>query len=218
MKKPIYFENSNVFGFEVTTVNEVIKAQELGLWICNEDEYYFNEYVVEQNEEGIETERVATEDECMERILNALKEGQKLYITLNINDCGMKVVKNSATILTSDFYIGQTVYTMQENKIVSGTILFLSLSKSKDNDKVYTDVRAKYLIEKVYKYCAAQSQHYCKDFISLDSCCMNDVKELVRESVNGNSVVLYIGGRKEARNMSEIFATKEELINSLLNK
>ena len=189
MKKPIYFENSNVFGFEVTTVNEVIKAQELGLWICNEDEYYFNEYVVEQNEEGIETERVATEDERTERILNALKEGQKLYITLNINDCGMKVVKNSATILTSDFYIGQTVYTMRENKIVSGTILYISMSIG-----IFQDVLM------------LKSQEFDK------------VRALVHNAIHGNSVVVSIDGDKETRYMSEIFATKEELINSLLNR
>lgn len=214
--KTIYFENSNIIGFEVATANDVIKAQELGLYICNKDEDYFDYYVTEQDEDGNETEREATKDERTERMIKALREGQQLYATFDFDDSGMKAVKKSATILASDFRVGQTVYTMRENKIVSGTILFLSLSKSKDNDKVYTDVRAKYLIEKVYKYCAAQSQHYCKDFISLDSCCMNEVKELVRESVNGDSVVLYIGGRKEARNMSEIFTTKEELVNSLL--
>lgn len=214
--KTIYFENSNIIGFEITTANDVIKAQELGLYICNKDEDYFDNYVTELDEDGYETEREATKDERTERMFKALREGQQLFAVFDFDNSGMKAVKNSATILASDFRIGQTVYTMRENKIVSGTILFLSLSKSKDNDKVYTDVRAKYLIEKVYSYCAAQSQHYCKDFISLDSCCMKDVKELVRESVNGDSVVLYIGGRKEARNMSEIFATKEELINSLL--
>lgn len=53
--KTIYFENSNVIGFEVTTANDVIKAQELGLFICNKDEYYFDEYVTELDEDGIET-------------------------------------------------------------------------------------------------------------------------------------------------------------------
>lgn len=217
MKKPIYFENSNVFGFEVTTVNEVIKAQELGLWICNEDEYYFNEYVVEQNEEGIETERVATEDERTERILNALKEGQKLYITLNINDCGMKVVKNSATILTSDFYIGQTVYTMRENKIVSGTILYISMSIGEQKDKFYLDYRSKDLIERVYSFCSKKAGIF-QDVLMLKSQEFDKVRALVHNAIHGNSVVVSIDGDKETRYMSEIFATKEELINSLLNR
>lgn len=217
MKKPIYFENSNVFGFEVTTVNEVIKAQELGLWICNENEYYFNEYVVEQNEEGIETERVATEDERTERILNALKEGQKLYITLNINDCGMKVVKNSATILASDFRIGQTVYTMRNNKIASGTILYMSLSISENENKFYLDYRSKYLIEELYSFCARKAG-INKNVLSLQSEEFDNVTALIHNSIHGNSVVVSFDGDKEARYMSEIFATKEELINSLLNE
>lgn len=45
--KSIYFKNSNDVGFEVATANDIIKAQELGLYICNKDEDYFNSYVTE---------------------------------------------------------------------------------------------------------------------------------------------------------------------------
>lgn len=216
--KSIYFKNSNVVGFEVATANDVIKAQELGLFICNEDEYYFDEYVTELDEDGIETEREATKDERMERIIKALREGQQLYATFDFDDCGMKAVKKSATILASDFYVGQTVYTMQDNKIVSGTILYLSLSQSKDKKEPYIDVRATHIIEVVYNYCATQSNNYCSDFWNLTPTHNQEVRELVRKSLNDNSVVLCIENRNEARQMSEVFATKEELINSLLNK
>lgn len=216
--KTIYFENSNVIGFEVTTANDVIKAQELGLFICNKDEYYFDEYVTELDEDGIETEREATKEERMERIIKALREGQQLYASFNFDDSGMKAVRNSATILASDFRIGQTVYTMQDNKIVSGTILYLSLSQSKDKKEPYIDVRATHIVEVVYNYCATQINNYCSDFWNLTPTHMQEVRELVRKSLNDNSVVLCIKNRNEARQMSEIFATKEELINSLLNK
>lgn len=33
--KTIFFEDSYIAGFEVTTANDVIKAQELGLHICD---------------------------------------------------------------------------------------------------------------------------------------------------------------------------------------
>ena len=56
--KSIYFKNSNDVGFEVATANDVIKAQELGLYICNKDEDYFNSYVTELDEDGNETERL----------------------------------------------------------------------------------------------------------------------------------------------------------------
>ena len=50
--KSIYFKNSNDVGFEVATANDIIKAQELGLYICNKDEDYFNSYVTELDEDG----------------------------------------------------------------------------------------------------------------------------------------------------------------------
>lgn len=213
--KTIYFENSNIIGFEVATANDVIKAQELGLYICNKDEDYFDYYVTEQDEDGNETEREATKDERTERMIKALREGQQLYATFNFDGSGMKAVKDSATILASDFYIGQTVYTMRNNKIVNGTILYMSLSKSEKKDKFYLDYRSKYLIEETYSFCAEKAG-INKNMLSLQSEEFDKVVAWVRNAIHGNSVVLDIDGRKEARYMSEIFATKEELISSLL--
>lgn len=213
--KTIYFENSNIIGFEVATANDVIKAQELGLYICNKDEDYFDYYVTEQDEDGNETEREATKDERTERMIKALREGQQLYATFNFDGSGMKAVKDSATILASDFYIGQTVYTMRNNKIVNGTILYMSLSKSEKKDKFYLDYRSKYLIEETYSFCAEKAG-INKNMLSLQSEEFDKVVALVRNAIHDNSVVLDIDGRKEARYMSEIFATKEELISSLL--
>lgn len=214
--KSIYFKNSNVVGFEVAKANDVIKAQELGLFICNKDEYYFDEYVTELDEDGIETERQATKDERTERMFKAIREGQQLYATFNFDDSGMKAVRNSATILASDFRIGQTVYTMLNNKIVSGTILYMSMSIGEQKDKFYLDYRSQYLIENVYSFCAERAG-ISKDVLSLPSQEFNHILTLVHKSIHGNSVVISIDKRKETRYMNEIFATKEELINSLLN-
>lgn len=148
-------------------------------------------------------------------MIKALREGQQLYATFNFDGSGMKAVKDSATILASDFYIGQTVYTMRNNKIVNGTILYMSLSKSEKKDKFYLDYRSKYLIEETYSFCAEKAG-INKNMLSLQSEEFDKVVALVRNAIHGNSVVLDIDGRKEARYMSEIFATKEELISSLL--
>lgn len=215
--KSIYFKNSNVVGFEVTTANDVIKAQELGLFICNKDEYYFDDYVTELDKDGIEKEREATKDECTERMFKALKEGQQLYATFNFDDSGMKAVRNSATILASDFYIGQTVYTMRNNKIASGIILYMSMSIGEQEDKFYLDYRSKYLIEDVYSFCAEKAG-VCKNMLSLQSEEFDHILSLIHKSIHGNSVVISIDERRETRYTNEIFATKEELINSLLNR
>lgn len=215
--KTIYFENSNVIGFEVATANDVIKAQELGLYICNKDEDYFNSYVTELDEDGNETERETTKDERTERMIKALREGQQLYATFNFDDSGMKAVKNSATILASNFRVGQTVYTMRDNKIASGTILYMSLSISEQKDKFYLDYRCQDLIERVYSFCSKKAG-ICQDVLMLQSSEFHKVRDLVRNAIHGNSVVVSFDGDKEARYMSEIFATKEELINRLLNE
>lgn len=215
--KTIYFENSNIIGFEVATANDVIKAQELGLYICNKYEDYFDDYVTELDEDGNEIEREATKDERTERMFKALKEGQQLYATFDFDDSGMKAVKNSATILASDFRIGQTVYTMRNNKIVSGTILYMSMSIGEQKDKFYLDYRSKYLIEELYSFCAGKAG-INKNVLSLQSEEFDNVTALIHNSIHGNSVVISIDGRKEARYMSEIFATKEELVNSLLKE
>ena len=215
--KTIYFENSNVIGFEVATANDVIKAQELGLYICNKDEDYFDDYVTELDEDGNEIEREATKDERTERMIKALREGQQLYATFNFDDSGMKAVKNSATILASNFRVGQTVYTMRDNKIASGTILYMSLSISEQKDKFYLDYRSKDLIGRVYSFCSKKAGIF-QDVLMLQSPEYDKVRALVRNAIHGNSVVVSLDGYKEARYMSEIFATKEELINSLLNE
>lgn len=214
--KTIFFEDSYIAGFEVTTANDVIKAQELGLHICDKNQNYFDDIVIEIDEDGIETERVATKEECMERMLKALKEQNQLYATFNYEDSGMKAVKDSATILASDFRIGQTVYTMLNNKIAIGTILYISMSIGEQKDKFYLDYRSQYLIENVYSFCAERAG-ISKDMLSLPSQEFNHILTLVHKSIHGNSVVISIDKRKENRYMNEIFATKEELINSLLN-
>lgn len=68
--KTIFFEDSYIAGFEVTTANDVIKAQELGLHICDKNQNYFDDIVVEIDEDGIETERVATKEELINSLLN----------------------------------------------------------------------------------------------------------------------------------------------------
>ena len=187
------------------------------MYICNKDEDYFDDYVTELDEDGNEIEREATKDERTERMIKALREGQQLYATFNFDDSGMKAVKNSATILASNFRVGQTVYTMRDNKIASGTILYMSLSISENENKFYLDYRSKYLIEELYSFCARKAG-INKNVLSLQSEDFDNVTALIHNSIHGNSVVVSFDGDKEARYMSEIFATKEELINRLLNE
>ena len=105
---------------------------------------------------------------------------------------------------------------MLNDKIASGTILYMSMSIGEQKDKFYLDYRSQYLIENVYSFCTERAG-ISKDVLSLPSQEFNHILTLVHKSIHGNSVVISIDKRKENRYMNEIFATKEELINSLLN-
>lgn len=68
----------------------------------------------------------------------------------------------------------------------------------------------------MYTPCAEKAGVY-KNMLSLPSEDFDHILSLVHKSIHGNSVVISIDERKVTRYMNEIFATKEELINSLLN-
>ena len=93
----------------------------------------------------------------------------------------------------------------------------MSLSISEQKDKFYLDYRCQDLIERVYSFCSKKAG-ICQDVLMLQSSEFHKVRDLVRNAIHGNSVVVSFDGDKEARYMSEIFATKEELINRLLNE
>lgn len=140
------FDNGYV-GYRVNTIKEVINAQAAGLKICNEDGYYFNNYIEVVNPEtGNEEERTPTDDEIFQNIQEAMENECQLYATFYL-DCG-KVVDDKATTLQSDFYIGEPVYYMSDNRVALGEIVQIDMAYGKGckNQKVKKE---KYL---VYRY------------------------------------------------------------------
>jgi len=120
-----YFPNGYV-GFKLNSLQDVVKAQALGLAVCNENNYYYEEYVLGEDENGEETERQPTQEEIFERIQSSMQAGEKLYATFDL-DCG-KVVPNKGTTLQSDFFVNQEVFFMKNNKICKGHIREINLS------------------------------------------------------------------------------------------
>lgn len=140
------FDNGYV-GFRVNTIKEVVNAQAAGLHICNEDGYYFDNYIiVTDSETGEEEEREPTEEEKFQSIQEAMKNDVVLYATFNL-DCG-KVVDDKATTLQSDFYIGEPVYYMSNNRVALGEIAQIDMAYGKNNRNCKAK-KEKYL---VYRY------------------------------------------------------------------
>lgn len=116
--------SDNLVGVEVNTIQDVVKAQAAGLTLVDKDGWGY-EYTLEDDESG--EERKPTEQEIFDRITKDLADGKEVYACMILaNDwC---VQRNAKTNLLCDFYLHQNVYTMHENKIVEGEIVYLSLA------------------------------------------------------------------------------------------
>lgn len=123
--------SDNLVGIEVHTIQDVVKAQAAGLVFVNKDGIGY-EYWIEDEESG--EEREPTEQEIFNRIAKDLAEDSEVYACMYIaNDwC---VQKRAATTMRTNFYVGQEVYLMRNNKIVTDEIIYIDLVKSKNGEE-----------------------------------------------------------------------------------
>lgn len=117
--------SDNLVGFEVYTIQDVVKAQAAGLSLLNKNGLGY-EYEVINEESG--EEREPTEQEVFERITKDLAEGDEVYACMRIAD-DWSVQEKAATTMRTNFYVGQKVYLMRHNKIVEDEITYIDLVK-----------------------------------------------------------------------------------------
>lgn len=117
--------SDNLVGFEVYTIQDVVKAQAAGLSLLNKNGLGY-EYEVINEESG--EEREPTEQEVFERITKDLAEGDEVYACMRIAD-DWSVQEKAATTMCTNFYVGQKVYLMRHNKIVEDEIIYIDLVK-----------------------------------------------------------------------------------------
>lgn len=122
--------SDNLVGIEVHTIQDVVKAQAAGLVFVNKDGIGY-EYWIEDEESG--DEREPTEQEIFDRIAKDLSEDSEVYACMYIaNDwC---VQERATTTMRTDFYVGQEVYLMRDNKIAKDKILRINLVKDKESE------------------------------------------------------------------------------------
>lgn len=113
----------NLVGFEVYTIQDVVKAQAAGLSLLNKDGLGYEYEVI--NEESRE-EREPTEQEVFERITKDLAEGDEVYACMGIAD-DWSVQEKATTTMRTNFYVGQKVYLMRDNKIVEDEIIYINM-------------------------------------------------------------------------------------------
>lgn len=117
--------SDNLVGIEVHTIQDVVKAQAAGLVFVNKDGIGY-EYWIEDGESG--EEREPTEQEIFNRIAKDLAEDSEVYACMYIAD-DWCVQKKANTTMSTNFYVGQKVYLMRDNKIVEDEIIYINIVK-----------------------------------------------------------------------------------------
>lgn len=120
--------SDNLVGFEVYTIQDVVKAQAAGLELINKDGIGYDYSVVIED-----AEREPTEQEVFERITKDLAEGDEVYACMGIAD-DWSVQEKAATTMRTNFYVGQKVYLMRDNKIAEDKVIRINLVKGKDEE------------------------------------------------------------------------------------
>lgn len=120
--------SDDLVGVEINTIQDVVKAQAAGLEILNKDGWGYDYSVVIEDEDGEDYEREPTEQEVFERITKDLAEGDEVYACMQIaND--WSVQENAATTMRTNFYVGQKVYLIRNNKIVEDEVIYINMVK-----------------------------------------------------------------------------------------
>lgn len=122
--------SDNLVGIEVHTIQDVVKAQAAGLVFVNKDGIGY-EYWIEDEESG--EEREPTEQEIFNRIAKDLAEDSEVYACMYIAD-DWCVQENAKTTMRTNFYVGQEVYLMRDNKIAKDKILRINLVRDKESE------------------------------------------------------------------------------------
>lgn len=118
--------SDNLVGVEINTIQDVVKAQAAGLELVDKEGWGYDDYTIVDDESG--EERNPTEQEVFERITKDLAEGDEVYACMRIAD-DWSVQEKAATTMRTNFYVGQKVYLMRDNKIVEDEIIYIDLVK-----------------------------------------------------------------------------------------
>lgn len=192
-------------GIKINSISEIMKYNALkeifSIWSDDEDTS-FDDDVEVTDDNGEVTEREPTENEKLERILEAFKNGVGLYATFWL-DCG-EVVQCAETTLQSNFRVGQEVFFMKENKICSKHIFRILLNKVVNHDSSDDNT---FITERNTNVIGMHNEK--KNLYWL-----GDPKDYI--SISGKNCIKY--NKIEVKKESEIFATKEELVKHLMRQ
>lgn len=201
--------SDNLVGVEVNTIQDVVKAQAAGLELVDKEGWGYDFTIVDE-ESG--EERKPTEQEIFDRITKDLAEGKEVYACMILaND--FRVQRNAKTNLLCDFYLHQHVYTMHENKILEGEIVYLSLAHGSLGDDANTALYGD-MAEKLYYFIGFYFTNGRTSKIGFER--EQIIKKISSLKMHAHVVLKTKKGGYLTRDLEEIFATTDELVNNLM--
>ena len=202
--------NDNLVGVEVNTIQDVVKAQAAGLELVDKEGWGYDDYTIIDDESG--EEREPTEQEVFDRIAKDLAEDKEVYACMQIaND--WRVQRNAKTNLLCDFYLHQHVYTMHENKIVEGEIVYLSLAHGSLGDDANTALYGG-MAEQLYYNIGYYFTNGRTPQIGFQR--EQIIKKISSLKMHAHVVLKTKKGGYMTRDLEEIFATKQAPVDSLM--
>lgn len=217
----VFFKSTNFIGREIENVQDLVKALAAGMDIATDEECGYSTIgereVTDEDGNTHFEEYDKTEEELFNEMKSDLDDKRTLYAGFFLDSREYSIKEAKATTLQSDFYVGQKVYFMKDNKITEGEIVFLSLVKAKEpNKELYVDYKSHDVAERLYYLIGSNLTCNPKAYWSADN--RMEMESAVKAALNENNVLLKIGKNMISRNFGEIFATKEELIKHLMEE
>ena len=111
-------------------IQDVVKAQAAGLELVDKEGWGYD-YTTDDDE--TDEEREPTEQEIFERVTKDLSEGKEVYACMELSS-DWEVQEHAKTHLKTNFYVGQQVFLLRDNKIAEKTISRIILEESKDKE------------------------------------------------------------------------------------
>lgn len=125
--------SDNFVGVEINSIQDVVKAQAAGLKLADKEGWEYSIYTIEDEETG--EVREPTEQEIFEHITKDLSEGKEVYACMELSS-DWEVQERAKTHLTTNFYVGQQVYLLRNNRIAEKTITRIRLEKNDEGKEI----------------------------------------------------------------------------------
>lgn len=123
--------SDNFVGVEINTIQDVVKAQAAGLKLVDKEGWEYSIYTIDDEETG--EEREPTEQEIFEHITEDLSKGKEVYACMELSS-DWEVQERAKTHLKTNFYVGQQVFTMRDNKIAEMKISRIIIEKNEEKE------------------------------------------------------------------------------------